>query len=204
MKYWYLAVLVLAAIGTWVYVATRKKNPPPPVKVSEPTNFVEIGLLHFPAPESGQSQGTLEYNDGPGLVTKKLGMDGLSVCGTADGALACLAMSVTFDHAFDGKTAFVEGTLEGNTILVRKLYAMREGELLLDMDPGSRFIAWATAVHLLQACQVTQAMQTHALDVYLDLKDGRRVRAVEPQIDAVFTVIDQTKAQCGDFPVATE
>lgn len=71
-------------------------------------------------------------------------------------------------------------------------------------DFGSVFISWYDATQLLKDCQVTMAMQTHALDVYLDLSDGRRVRAVEPQIDELFGVVNDAQQTCGPFPVATE
>lgn len=48
------------------------------------------------------------------------------------------------------------------------------------------------------------ATQTHALDVYLTLSDGQEVRAVEPAIDEMFSVINRIREKCGTIPVATE
>jgi hypothetical protein len=65
-------------------------------------------------------------------------------------------------------------------------------------------IAWSEAVALIEGCEVTMAFQTHALDVYLETKDGRDVHAVEPSIDDIFAVINATRDECGTFPIATE
>lgn len=205
MRYWALAILVIAGIGTWIYASTiGPSSQPGMVRATEPTNFAQIGTLHFPKPGDGQTTGTFTYTASGVIITKTLAMDAWSICASGDGALPCMAMSVTFDVPFDGRTALVEGNLNGDTLLVRKLRAARASEPLLPMDPGSSFISWTDAVNLLKNCRVTEAMQTHALDVYLTLKDGRRVRAVEPSSDELFTVIEGSTAQCGTFPVATE
>lgn len=194
--------LTILALGLWVYAETQDTGFVPDIGVSEPTNFVKVGTLRFPP--TGQAQGAFEYDDDGARIAKKIAMDEWSVCASGEGAAPCMAMSVSFHLPFDGKAAIVEGTLEGDTILVRKLRAAREGEELHAFEPGTMFISWFHAIELLKACQVTMAMQTHALDVYLDLKDGRKVRAVEPRIDELFPIIDQTRARCGTFPVGTE
>lgn len=199
-----LVLMLLAATG-WFYVETLDTaSPMPTIQVSEPTNFNEMGILHFPPVTSGQSSGTFEYSDGVATTTLTIAMDELSYCAAPNGAVACMAMSITFDKPFDGKTALMEGVRTGNTILVRKMRLAAEGEELRSFDPGTVFISWPHAIELFKACQVTMAMQSHGLDVYLDLKDGREVRAVEPMIDDMFTIINQTQGDCGTFPVATE
>lgn len=74
-------------------------------------------------------------------------------------------------------------------------------------DPNqdqTREVSWREAVSHLESCNVKMVVQTHGLDVYLDLRDGSRVRAKEPAIDEVFRVIDRTRDKCGTFPIATE
>lgn len=202
-----VVIIALAAAG-WFYLRPVPVQPTnevvPEESVSAPTNFNEVGILHFPAVTSGQSEGTFEYKEGTETVTLRIKMDTLSVCAAPNGATPCMAMSITFDIPFDGKTALMEGIREGDTILVRKMRIGAEGEELRSFDPGNIFISWPAAIQLIEACQVDMATQTHALDVYLDLKNGAKVRAVEPTIDEMFTVIRRVEAQCGTFPIGTE
>lgn len=131
-------------------------------------------------------------------------MDELSVCSASNGAVPCMAMSVTLDVPFHGKRARVEGIQSEAGIVLRKLQVIPDGQLALEIDPGDVFISWPHAMSLIKNCEVEMLMQTHALDVYLNLKDGKRVRAVEPVIDEVFSVYDESIAKCGNIPVATE
>ncbi|HWO07366.1 MAG TPA: hypothetical protein VNM40_02170 [Candidatus Paceibacterota bacterium] len=200
-----IVLLLVVAAGVWFYFETQDQGAHiPDMNMSEPTNFNEVGVLRFPPVTSGQSQGKFEYDGGAGTTTLAIEMDTLSVCAAENGATPCVAMSITFDQVFDGRAALIEGTREGNTILVRKMRITRAGEELRSFEPGDTFISWYHAMELLKNCEVKMAMQTHALDVYLTLKDGRRVRAVEPTIDEMFRVINATRGACGTFPVATE
>jgi hypothetical protein len=201
-----IAILaVLFAIATaWMYFINDTGAPMPDLQVSEPTNFNEVGIVHFPPPAVGQAEGTFEYREGTASTTLKIKMDELSYCAAPNGAIPCIAMSISFDIPFNGKAALVEGVRTGDTILLRKIRVAAEGEELRSFEPGNVFISWPQAVELFKACKVKMATQTHSLDVYLDLKDGRRVRAVEPMIDEMFTIINQTQNTCVTFPVATE
>jgi hypothetical protein len=199
-------VLLVLAAGAWFYFEMQDSGGPMPnIQVSEPTNFNEVGTITVNNPGQAQGEMYLVYEKpGAPALTKRLVLDELSVCAAPNGAVPCMAMSVTFDAAFGGKRALVEGSEAGETVLVRKLRVGMEGEELRSFDPGNVFISWPHAIELFKACQVAMATQTHSLDVYLDLKDGRKVRAVEPMIDEMFTIINQTQSACGAFPVATE
>lgn len=203
-----LAVGILLIItGVWWYFQpseTTTDAPTPEESVSAPTNFNKVGTLYFPAVESGQSEGTFEYKEGETTTTLKIKMDALSICAAPNGATPCIAMNITFDKPFDGKTALMEGTREGDTILVRKMRIAAEGETLRSFEPGNIFISWPAATQLIEACEVTTVTQTHALDVYLTLKNGAQVRAVEPTIDALLDITQRAQAKCGSFPVGTE
>jgi len=88
---------------------------------------------------------------------------------------------------------------------VRKIRTLREDE----QNPviagyGSVFISWPQARIIIENCQATQVMQTHALDVYITLDDERRVRTVEPNIDEVFNVLNSVQDSCPQIPIATE
>lgn len=135
-------------------------------------------------------------------VLIEVAFDALSTCATQETAQPCSTLTVEQQNAFGGVPLMVEGTLQDDVLLVRKLQILREGEVPRAPAVGSVFISWTDAVELLTRCEVRGVTQTHALDVYLELPDGSSVRAVEPAIDEVFAV--QAATSCPQFPVATE
>lgn len=52
--------------------------------------------------------------------------------------------------------------------------------------------------------KVRQIFQSHALDVKLTTKDGKKFHTKEDRIDDIFKVIDQCGNPCKDIPLATE
>ncbi len=73
-----------------------------------------------------------------------------------------------------------------------------------ECGPGEETIAWEMAADLIRNGLVTSVFQTHALDVTLELKDGRSLHTIESQIDDVFKVIDQCGDICQDITMITE
>ena len=65
-------------------------------------------------------------------------------------------------------------------------------------------VYWIQAVSMILNGEVTQVMQTHALKVYLTLKDGRTLLSIEPAIDEVMKVIQSCGDLCKNILVATE
>jgi hypothetical protein len=65
-------------------------------------------------------------------------------------------------------------------------------------------VYWVQAVAMMFNGEVTQVMQTHDLKVYLTLKDGRTLFAIEPQIDEVLKAIQSCGDLCKNILVATE
>jgi hypothetical protein len=65
-------------------------------------------------------------------------------------------------------------------------------------------VNWETAVRTIHSGQVGTLIQLHSLDVTLTMKDGSRVRTVEPFIDAVFQEVDECGIPCKDIILATE
>lgn len=170
---------------------------------TEPTDFAEVGTVVFDASIDGPGQRTPILTWG----TKRapLVMDAMSVCGSMSGALPCMAMSISFDAMMEGKTALVEGNrLADGSILVRKIRMGSETDPLHHTAPGDRFISWQSAVTLMRGCEVKMVMQTHALDIYLTMKNGERLRTVEPMIDEVFKTTQEINERCGGIGVATE
>ncbi len=70
--------------------------------------------------------------------------------------------------------------------------------------PGTFTISWQSAVDLVNGGFVDALFQTHDLSVELELKDGRSLMTVEPQIDAIMQIVDECGDVCGDIIVATE
>jgi len=65
-------------------------------------------------------------------------------------------------------------------------------------------VNWGQALAMIMNGEVTQVMQTHDLEVYLTLKDGRTLRSIEPQIDEVMKVIQSCGDPCKNIMIATE
>lgn len=210
MRYFAIALVVIALIAAgWWYFQPEAAQPAPPVNaedsVSAPTDIVKSGTITVNSPGNAQGDMYLVYEEpGAPALSKRLILDPLSICAAPNGATPCIAMSVTFDVPFGGKRAIVEGIMQGDDILVRKLRILADGEEPFLATPGDLFISWPAAVTLIEACQVKMAMQTHALDVYLTLKNDVKVRAVEPSIDTMFGVVNGASTRCGQIPVATE
>lgn len=196
-------VLIAGAFALVVWSAGGKRAERIEVLKSEPTTFAAGGVGTSSAP--GLLYLVYDAPERSGSQTVALTFDALSVCVTEAGAVPCLNMSAAPSIQFAQRRVAVEGMTQGtSTVLVRKLSALREGEPERMAAPGSVFISWEDAVRLIEACEPEMIMQTHALDVYLDLGGGETVRAVEPSIDEVFRVIERTRQTCGTIPVATE
>jgi len=65
-------------------------------------------------------------------------------------------------------------------------------------------ITWEETKALILEGQVVQVTQLHSLDVTIYLKDGRIVSTVEPEIDAIFILLDECGEICSEVVRATE
>lgn len=65
-------------------------------------------------------------------------------------------------------------------------------------------IDWQTASQWILDGKVKQIVQTHALNVTMDLKSGEKWQTVEPKIDDIFKVIETCGAYCEDIIMMTE
>jgi hypothetical protein len=199
------AALALGLLVVGVCLLRPNVREVPGVVFLPPTDTVLVGTLDFAKPGTVNAEPRILHQAGMGIdLETELVLDEHSVCAAPNGAAPCMAMSVTLDVPFDGKRAVVEGNLQDGRLLVRKLRALEAGEEPRPHSPGTTYVSWPHAVRLIEACQPSFVGQSHALDVDMTLKDGRRVRAVEPTIDEVFRVVERTRDACGQIPVATE
>jgi len=201
----FVVIIIVIFLGYIVWKSNTVPNTPVEI-TSEPTNFAKTGVIIFNTPGLKPNVPYLIYEEpGSPALTKELVFDPLSVCAAENGSTECIAMSVTLDVPFGGKRATIEGIKQADdTILVRKLQKISEGEQTLLAQPGHIFIPWRQAVQLIEKCAVSMVLQTHNLDVHLTLTDDRQVIAVEPTIDAIFPVVQKSISACGTIPVATE
>jgi hypothetical protein len=63
---------------------------------------------------------------------------------------------------------------------------------------------WEQAVLAINNCEVAKVFQKHSRIVTLTLKNGNILIAIEPEIDAVITIIEATKLKCGKIQMGTE
>jgi len=71
-------------------------------------------------------------------------------------------------------------------------------------EEESTEIEWEEARELILDGEVEQVTQLHSLEVRLVLEDGRRLVTTEPEIDAVFAVVDECGGPCADMELITE
>ena len=71
-------------------------------------------------------------------------------------------------------------------------------------NPAVPRVTWDEAKALITGGRVQQAIQTHALEVRIYLKDGTSVMTTETRIDEVIQVIRDCGGPCADIMIATE
>jgi hypothetical protein len=214
-----LIVIVILAIIAISYPAWNKNDTDTPGSVTNgkvngnPTDFWREGTISFDntgtttnnVPSFRYAVGTsTSSTSASAMATSTLLFDELSFCTANSGSEQCIALNTTLDVILDGKRATVEGIRQADGILVRKIYVPGEGETVLTMDPGSVFITWEQTRGFVESCAPTLVMQTHALDVYLTMKNGTRLRTVEPTSDDIFDIVESVRDTCGNIPIATE
>jgi len=65
-------------------------------------------------------------------------------------------------------------------------------------------LTWEQAQFMILQGYVSQVAQEHSQKVFLTLKDGRTLFTVEPNLDDVFTIIEECGEICQDIVIATE
>lgn len=207
--------LALVVVGAFMLINNSKEQgkqttlPTSPEGLMEytiderPTDFVKFGTITANNPGLVQDTLYLIYEEpGKPALKKEIVMDALSVCGS----IPCMLMSLSFDVAFGGKRVAIEAIKDGDDkVILRKMTIVEEGQEPRLNQPGSIFVPWMYVRSLIKECKVSSVMQTHALDVYVTIKEGgRKVRAVEPVIDEVIRVFDEVREICPPVAIATE
>ena len=65
-------------------------------------------------------------------------------------------------------------------------------------------VGWPQVVSLVRDCRAKRVDQTHSRLVTVTLRDGRKVWAREPRIDAIGPVVNRANARCGPITFSTE
>lgn len=63
---------------------------------------------------------------------------------------------------------------------------------------------WLKIIQAINDCQAVSIMQAHSRAVSADLKDGRRLEAVEPELDNIMRAALDAEKKCGRIIMATE
>lgn len=79
-------------------------------------------------------------------------------------------------------------------------YITPDGRNFIDKTNSS----WYVVLTNLNNCEVESVFQTHDKLVTIELKNGDKVTAYEPQIDDVMKVVERLGGKCGDIRLATE
>lgn len=72
------------------------------------------------------------------------------------------------------------------------------------VDRNDSYIAWEGAKKLIQNCNVKSVMQSHNLDISIELKNGTNLKSVEPKIDDIINISVDSQSNCGKIIMATE
>lgn len=184
---------------------TYTDTPSEPFVAPLPTDTVRVGTVTFDTPGLKQDTLYLVYEEpGKPAVTKQLIIDEHSYCNIGSGGLPCMMMSVQYSMAFGGKRALIDGNAAGEAIVVRRIRVLDENETPRVMPAGTVYVPWAQARAMILGCEIQELMQSHEGLVFMTAKDGKKMTAVEPVIDEVFTVANDATAVCGNIRLGTE
>lgn len=86
----------------------------------------------------------------------------------------------------------------------REKAACLENKCWISIDHTLNETYWEMLKQAVKDCKVTSIMQTHSLEVTAVLRTGVVIKAMEPEIDDIFDVINQTRDKCGEIRMATE
>lgn len=66
------------------------------------------------------------------------------------------------------------------------------------------FSAWDSIKNAINDCQVKEVFQAHSKEVSVELKDGKKIKGLEPRIDDIIHLAIAVRNKCGRIIMATE
>lgn len=180
-----------------------------PAEAYRPTDFAEVGTLRFPTPPNPTiKEAVLEYA-GPDNVTTTVPIifDGsglMTICVRDNWGLPCAAMSMTYDAAFSGKRAVVEGVMENGKVLMQKLHVYGPDEQIVKPAIGTTYVNWDDAVVALNTCRKVKTVVDNQSEktVRFTFWNGDETwEALQPLRGSLTTALeDSKKIDCSVFP----
>jgi hypothetical protein len=70
--------------------------------------------------------------------------------------------------------------------------------------PCDEEVPWNQAIEILNSGQVESVLQLHSLEVSFVLKNGCRIRTIEPRIDDILEEVRKCGELCAMIPLGTE
>lgn len=174
-----------------------------------PTDFAEVGTLRFPTlPNPTIREAVLEYA-GPDNTTTSVPIvfDGsglMTICVRDNWGLPCAAMSMTYDAAFGGKRAVVEGVVEDGKVLMHKLRVYGPDEQVVKPAIGTTYVEWEDVVSALNTCRKVKTVFDNQSEKTVRLtfwNDSATWEALQPLRESLLTALDDAKkTNCSVFP----
>jgi len=65
-------------------------------------------------------------------------------------------------------------------------------------------ISWPGAEWLVTNCRVKSVGQSHAREVWIELKNGGQLKTSEPNLDDIINIARAAEEECGEIPMGTE
>jgi hypothetical protein len=119
------------------------------------------------------------------------------------GADSAYPSPIPFPYPEPGNTVTTPGAVSAYPSPVTQSPALKTAPVYPDLKDGAE-VAWSQVKDIFFSGQVVKISQTHDLNVYITLNDGRTFKTVEPAIDDVLKLVQTCGDLCKDIKVATE
>ena len=202
-------VLIVLVAGCRIAGANGTPTSAPPIHGRADVEEVELLVLEsFPVQVVAVARGHLrdgctEIDSVDTSFDADSNTFSVEVTTVRDSQTACTQALVPFEERIDLEVRdLAAGTYTVDVNGVRETFTLAVDNESPESSPVD--VSWEEARELILAGEVAQVAQLHSLEVTLELKDGRQVVTVEPEIDAVFDVVDECGEACEDIVLVTE
>lgn len=183
-----LSVIIVMIIGFFAYQQFFSYN-----ATKENINFSETGNLIINNPGKESDVWYLIYETpGNSANEAKLSFDEKSSCNNESDS--CLDL-------ITGERVLAKGIEENGEVLVRAMEFLNSSGINTSGPTG---IDWDMALEFLNNCEVSKISINQKKEVYLTLKDGREMFAVESKDIFISGKIKEAEKVCGKIPFVTE